>query len=117
MILSFKLSKSGAKLNLIFIESFALKFSSTKYLNFGVVTSTLLQLDNLYSNQSLLSTLILYFVAHKNQLDGINSRTDEVVHLHFHSSFGSIVIGHGSLSFSSNVVKETIGILKNTAIF
>jgi hypothetical protein len=48
---------------------------------------------------------------------GIYSKTDEVVHLQTQSSFGSISIGQGSLSFSPSVVNQIIGILKNTAIF
>jgi hypothetical protein len=45
------------------------------------------------------------------------SITDEVVHLQVHSSFGSISIGQGNLSFASKLVNAIIGILKNTAIF
>jgi hypothetical protein len=45
---------------------------------------------NLYNNHSLFETVTLYFVAHTNQSFGINSKTDEVVHLHIQSSFGSI---------------------------
>jgi hypothetical protein len=115
--LSFKLFKSGAKLNLIFILSFTLNFLSTRYSNFGVFISTEAQVPSLYKSQSLFETVTLYFVAPKNQSFGMYSKTDEVVHLQVHSSFGSISIGQGNLSFASKLVNAIIGILKNTAMF
>jgi hypothetical protein len=76
-----------------------------------------LQLDILYKSHSLFPTLTLYLVAQMKPVFGINSKTDEVVQLQLHSIFGSIFIGQGNLSPSSKFVRETIGILKNTAIF
>jgi hypothetical protein len=93
------------------------KLSGIVIVNAGVENDVLYSFSKEKVIHGLLTTLISYFVDQLKFESGINSTTLLVVHLHFHKIFGVISIGHGSSSFKSNVLKDTIGKLKNTEIF